>query len=257
MMHEQVRSRLSPYLEGELPPREEEALEAHLAECPPCSAEFRALRRAVDLLHDLPTPELPSDIGGAVLERLRAGEGARRTSGTPWVRLAPFALAAGIVAVALLTPVEEAEAPKLTFDASPPTVIMARAPVQAAAGRAEIGLQNGDSAAPRMQVSPFPVCLARFRTGRGAGPDCAAWDAYLVQLANDDAPRFSLEVRGLPKRHQQALMDRISQFAAVTGSAPTLGTTLRRSRDPQMLQFATRVERRSNAPLRYVAYEGR
>jgi hypothetical protein len=257
MMHDHVRSRLSAYLEGELSAREESALAAHLAECPPCSAELRALRRAVDLLHQLGTPELPSDIGGAVLERLRAGEGGPRRSSVIWVRFAPFALAAGIVAVALLTPLDEAQAPKLVFAPSStgivPTVVVAEAP----AGRpGELAIGNGTPAAQiqRIEVSPFPVCIARIRSGRSAGPDCAAWDAYLVQLASEDASRFSAELSGLPKPHRQRVLDRFSRFAAETGSAPSLVPTLRHTRDPQMVQLARRVE---NAPLRQVSYGGR
>ena len=79
MMHDHVRSRLSAYLEGELVgAARRRRSRPTSASAPPCSAELRALRRAVDLLHALATPELPSDIGGAVLERLRAGEGAPR-----------------------------------------------------------------------------------------------------------------------------------------------------------------------------------
>jgi hypothetical protein len=258
MMHEHVRGRLSPYLEGELSAREESALEAHLAECPPCSAELRALRRAIDLLHHLDAPALPSDIGGAVLERLRAGEAPRRAP-VPWGRLAPFALAAGIVAVALLTPAGEAQAPKLLFAASsvpaPIERIVAQAP---AALPGDAGIGNGSLAAQtqRIEVSPYRVCVARFRSGRPAGPDCAAWDAYLVGLASEDASRFSFEMRGMPQPHRQRILDRFSRFAAETGSAPSLAPTLRHSRDPQMVQLAKRVERRHNAPIRQASYDG-
>jgi hypothetical protein len=257
MMHDHVRSRLSAYLEGEVSAREESALATHLAECPACSAELRALRRAVDLLHQLDVPELPSDIGGAVLERLRAGEGAPRRTSVTWVRFAPFALAAGIVAVALLTPLEEAHAPRLVFHPSSagtaPQIVVADVPPGRPGG---LAIGNGTPAAQiqRIEVSPFPVCLARIRSGRSAGPDCAAWDAYLVQLASEDASRFSAELRGLPKPHRQRVLDRFSRFAAVTGSAPSLAPTLRHTRDPQMVQLAKRVE---NAPVRQVAYGGR
>jgi hypothetical protein len=265
MMHGHVRSRLSAYLEGDLGPREESALEAHLAECAPCTAELRALRRAVDLLHDLSNPEMPSDIGGAVLERLRKGEGAPRRllARVSWVRLAPFALAAGIGAAAYLTQVEDtrvaadvAAVESLPVVAQPsvpasPTPI----PVQRVATR--VDLFNGQGPAQRMVVSPFPVCLARFRTGKPAGADCAAWDAYLLQLASEDAPRFYVEVGGFPKSHQQAIMDRLSLAAALSGSATTVGTTLRGSQDPQIRRFAPRFERSQSAPLLRASWDGR
>jgi hypothetical protein len=187
---------------------------------------------------------------------LRAGEGAPRRSSVTWVRFAPFALAAGIVAVALLTPLEEAHAPKLVFVPAStgvvPTVV-AEAPT---ARPGELAIGNGTPAAQiqRIEVSPFPVCIARIRSGRPAGPDCAAWDAYLVQLASDDASRFSAELSGLPKPHRQRVVDRFSRFAAETGSAPSLVPALRHTRDPQMVQLARRVE---NAPVRQVSYGGR
>jgi hypothetical protein len=261
MMHDHVRSRLSAYLEGELGAREEASLEAHLAECAPCTAELRALRRAIDLLHSLAVPEPPSDIGGAVLERLRAGEGAprgmtarfARTFRAPLVRIAPFALAAGIGAVGYWMTINE-PAPQMAARETRPPAAPAEA-VEYRSGPIPPILQGGQ--AQRVAVSPLPVCLERFRTGRPAGPDCVAWDAYLASLASDDASRFALEIARLPKSHQRAVMERFTRFAAVTGSAPILGSTFRHSRDPQMVRFAPRVERTQSAPLRLVGWDGR
>jgi hypothetical protein len=265
MMHGQVVSRLSAYLEGELSSREEAALESHLAECAPCSAELRALRRALELLHGLPTPELPSDIGGAVLAQLRAEQAQRPSFRVPWARIAPFALAAGIGAVAYLTPVAPPgglQASQTRFaDAAPAPVVPVAAQPARPPGKLGIGSGTGDVAGDgtprRVAVSTYPVCLERFRTGKAAGADCAAWYAYLVSLASDDASRFLLEVRGLPKRHRSTLMEDLSQFAALSGSAPTVGTTLRTSRDPRMVRLAPRFERRSHPTLRQAAWDGR
>jgi anti-sigma factor RsiW len=266
MMHGHVRSRLSAYLEGDLGAREESALEAHLAECAPCTAELRALRRAIDLLHGLSNPEMPSDIGGAVLERLRNGEGAPRSllARVSWVRLAPFALAAGIGAAAYLTQVEDTRVAVDVAGVESLPVVAAQVPAPASPVAAPVqrvgtpvDLFNGQGAAQRMVVSPFLVCLARFRTGKPAGADCAAWDAYLLQLASEDAPRFYVEVGGFPKSHQQAIMDRLSLAAALSGSATTVGTTLRDSQDPQIRRFAPRFERSQSAPLLRASWDGR
>jgi anti-sigma factor RsiW len=61
-----VRERMSEYLDGELPPRERVAIEAHLEGCAECRAEAEALRQAEDGLKTLaavePAPDLSEDL---------------------------------------------------------------------------------------------------------------------------------------------------------------------------------------------------
>lgn len=47
-----VRRRLEAWYDGELPPAEQCAVDQHLAGCPPCAAEARALQRIGELMRD-------------------------------------------------------------------------------------------------------------------------------------------------------------------------------------------------------------
>lgn len=88
---------LSAYLDGELEPREEKALESHLESCKSCRDQLERLRSTVRLVRSLPRAQAP-----AVLKsRLVAAVGARR----PGFRLAsvPALLtAAALVLVSVL-----------------------------------------------------------------------------------------------------------------------------------------------------------
>ena len=75
MDHEELRERLSAYLEADLDPSEQARIEEHLAGCPDCRREYRELRHTVDLLRGLPAPDPPPDLADRVIARLRAGEG--------------------------------------------------------------------------------------------------------------------------------------------------------------------------------------
>jgi anti-sigma factor RsiW len=52
-----LERKLSAYLDGELPPRETQAVKAHLAACPSCSAALAAMRAAEADLKGLPSME--------------------------------------------------------------------------------------------------------------------------------------------------------------------------------------------------------
>ena len=75
MDHEELRERLSAYLEADLEASERARVEEHLNACPDCRREYRELRHMVDLLRGLPAPDLPPDLADRVIARLRAGEG--------------------------------------------------------------------------------------------------------------------------------------------------------------------------------------
>jgi len=61
---------LSAYLDGELPAREEHAVEEHLAGCPGCRAELHGLRTVVDRLQGLQRATPPAALGSAVARRV-------------------------------------------------------------------------------------------------------------------------------------------------------------------------------------------
>lgn len=264
MKHADVLGRLSAYLEGDLAPREETDLEVHLAECFDCSAELRALRRALDLLHQLPPAEPSRDLGAAVIERLRAGEGRPpRWRGAASLRaierrspawLLPMALAAGIGALALLqTRAERASIPRLQ-QLSPIAVAESRARPPLPRLPAKLsGVNIGLS--PRPSVGPLlvstPSCLER----SPSGDECTASYAWLVSLALDDPGAFAEELNHLTPGSRESLIHRLSDFAVHSGSAPLVGNQLRSSHDPGAMLFAERFERHSGDPLRLVGFQ--
>jgi len=68
---DRARELLSGYLDGELDPAERQELERHLAECPGCSEELKALRKTVDLVRALPRVGMPAAAADKVRDRLR------------------------------------------------------------------------------------------------------------------------------------------------------------------------------------------
>ncbi len=67
-----VKELLSPYLDGMLDPGEEAALSSHLASCPECRAEQRALLEALAHLKALPDLVPPANFSAGVMEKVRS-----------------------------------------------------------------------------------------------------------------------------------------------------------------------------------------
>ncbi len=89
--------KLSAYMDGELPSRERGALEAHLASCPACSEELRALRGADSALLALPAIE-PSPFFAARTAAAAKALDAR----TPLLRFLRFPLPAAAALTAFI-----------------------------------------------------------------------------------------------------------------------------------------------------------
>lgn len=256
MNHARVRRQLSAYLEGELGLREESALESHLAECASCAAELRALRRAIELLHDLPAPEPTRDLGAAVIARLRAGEGRPRRIGSSWFPaggasagwLGPFALAMGVGAILWLgQPSPQAELIALGEPAADARVasalqtaaqVLPRETPRATPGGVGVGIPvRTESAAPAAPLPSIASCLEGASTS-----GCAGWDHWWIELALADARRFAYELDGLPAAVRDRQLRRISELAARSGAAVRIGDELRRSRDPAAIRYARRFD---------------
>lgn len=87
MKCQRVRSRLSDYLDRELPPPLIGAIAHHLVECAACAEEHRTLRATVEALGALPRPEPESPVAAAVLDRLeveRRGPGLQMLFRSAW-----------------------------------------------------------------------------------------------------------------------------------------------------------------------------
>lgn len=120
-----VRDRIDPFLDGELPRPEEEALEAHLPDCPDCRSELAMARRLREAMRDgLPLLACPPEVTAEVLRiaRQEAGETATGTAPRPrrpspglaerlldWIGgggvLRPALVAAALVLLAVAAPV--------------------------------------------------------------------------------------------------------------------------------------------------------
>lgn len=73
-----VRTRLSEWLDGELPAATTRTVEEHLSLCPACSRVALELRSVSGMLCALPRLETPEPVAARVLERLELESGARR-----------------------------------------------------------------------------------------------------------------------------------------------------------------------------------
>jgi len=65
-----VRRDFSPYLDGELSPEREQALQRHVAECSACAAHLEELRTLTRGLRRLPRPAVPPDLARQILGAL-------------------------------------------------------------------------------------------------------------------------------------------------------------------------------------------
>ena len=90
MDHEQIKGKLSEWLDGELDAAASAAVSAHLDACPACSAEARSLRRLGAALFKAPPPVDPRATG-AFVARVMARVDAESVS--PWERFAARVLA--------------------------------------------------------------------------------------------------------------------------------------------------------------------
>lgn len=71
MEHDLAHSLLSDYLEGNLPDEAAHDLEAHLEACARCREDLDLLRRALDVVHQLPPVEAPEDFSARLKHRAR------------------------------------------------------------------------------------------------------------------------------------------------------------------------------------------
>lgn len=113
MEHNICRENLSAYYDGELPPQERAALEAHLAGCPECRAELAQLGAVSKMVKTHGLEPVPTALKEAVL-------GAPRPAPRPWLKpvLALSTAAAGVLVVMNLTKTpDEVLSPDLGFSA--------------------------------------------------------------------------------------------------------------------------------------------
>lgn len=121
-MHEQYTDQLSDYVDGELAPDENAALEAHLRRCAACTAVLNDLKRVVARAQTLEPRPPQADLWAGIAARTERVAPPRRFSFT----LGQLAAAAAVlvalsstVAVKLMTPAPVPETPPQAAQAAP------------------------------------------------------------------------------------------------------------------------------------------
>jgi len=105
MRCEDVRERLSAFLEGDLAREEMETVEGHLAACEACRADVAGVEQVMSLLHGLDDESAPSDLPHRVTASLDAAPAAARARTRLFVSVAlaaSLALAVGLVVGTIL-----------------------------------------------------------------------------------------------------------------------------------------------------------
>jgi anti-sigma factor (TIGR02949 family) len=72
-MHcEAIQAKLQAYLDGQLPPAEGQAVEAHLGTCEACTEDLTLLRQVDEALATFPIQEAPQGLTARIMEQVRA-----------------------------------------------------------------------------------------------------------------------------------------------------------------------------------------
>jgi len=256
MNHEELRDRLSAYLEADLEASERARVEEHLSGCPDCRREYRELRHTVDLLRGWAAPDPPPDLADRVIARLRAGEGRPGLLARCQARMAgiaeapgPILLATVGVALGVLVIVRGMdlllEVPGWSHSGAGRIETAAERPAELPArGISAFGVSPESQ--PAEVVGPLLACQRAGGPARpevGRGDPCEHWDSWMVGLGMRDAPAFVVEVEAVPAPARERVLGRIGDFAARSGSAPLLAGELRSAGDPRATRFANRIER--------------
>jgi anti-sigma factor RsiW len=95
---------LSALVDGELTPEEEEAVRAHVVECPECAEELEGIRRSRRVVRLLPAVDVPDDVTARLLaiDDGRGGQTVVSVLGSRRRLAAAVAVAASVAALALV-----------------------------------------------------------------------------------------------------------------------------------------------------------
>ncbi|MCP5058290.1 MAG: zf-HC2 domain-containing protein [bacterium] len=262
MRHASCARRLSQYADGTLSPEICLRMDAHLATCSECRAEFSELRGTIDLLGTLSSSSasagLPSDFGEQVMARISAGEadpGVLGRFGDQWRRWMDSSMGPPLVTAAfgltLLVLVQGVE-----VEVSLPGFGSA-----ASAGAATLSLETAASDRPtaspaasplavRRRIVPIPAMPPLAACLRGAESGCGRWHAWHVGLGMREPRVFLREVENVPDRARERWLAELSRFAAHSGTASVLAARLRESGDPRAHGVATHFEQVAAIPRR-------
>lgn len=97
MKCDEVRKRLSRFLDGELNVREKELVSRHIEQCPGCRQELAALEADRAILRTAQMPETPAYLVTRVMAEVRSQTSGRQRTSPFWARA--FATAAAVLVV--------------------------------------------------------------------------------------------------------------------------------------------------------------
>ncbi len=280
MNHQEVRRRMGGYLQGDLALEQRALLDAHLDGCASCAEELRALRTTVQLLRELPTPDVPSHLADRVVARIQDGEGRARWwdgLGAFWnaidpARYLPPLAAAAMTSAVVIVGVRDLgweipglHAPperKAVAAAEEAPVAPARPAAPSEAGRTpsyvyEVrpssnlipGLESEADVVRLQRSTPFlPSPFGSRAAPEPPGTRSAEED---LELALADPRGFLLRFRALrPPESQEAWLAAVAEHAARRRSVERVIQGLRSSAGPEGHDLATRFE----GAARSVAY---
>jgi len=255
MNHAAVRRRLSDFIDGSLALDTRRRVEDHLARCPACRDERRALEQTVRVLRGLDAVDPPSDLARRVMARLEAGEGepprlARFRAALTGSWAAPVATAAAAFSLLLLVQSVEVEVhwPGIASATPPPTQVAEKTPARSTtAARTRVppapALRSVAAVAPAERHEGGAIDSLRTRCLRQPGSQaCAAWHSWLLGLAVDDPPAFVMEANQVPVSARPRWLGDLSRFAVHSGSAAQVARRLRAAGDPRAQQLAPHFE---------------
>ena len=78
---QEVKEKLSCYIENDLPEGEKAAIQQHLSGCPSCREELDSLSKTINAVKQLPEIEAPAGFSTRVMARVREVEAKKTDSG--------------------------------------------------------------------------------------------------------------------------------------------------------------------------------
>jgi hypothetical protein len=100
MKHEEIRHKLSEFIDGVITPGEKSAIEQHLKTCTECSDALRELRKTIEHIHAVEEVDSPAWMTQTIMAKVRAEQEAKKSL---WQRVfAPVFMKFPVQAVAVL-----------------------------------------------------------------------------------------------------------------------------------------------------------
>ncbi len=103
LSHQDVQDRFDRYYEGDLPAEEQQAMDAHLAECTACREEYQKLMKTLAALAKMKATHAPGDFLDRVQGRIRKRSRGRFFSRRPdFTSRLPYEVLSVVMLIALL-----------------------------------------------------------------------------------------------------------------------------------------------------------